>query len=1052
MKRLRKLRQNTGTCKAGIFQSRNMVYITLVILLVITVLVVPPVSRSGTLHAETMAWSVVNTPDSTNNVIVSPSEINALAAGPDGITFFAADIPHSKLYRSIDSGTGWQDISNNLVSAGATLPVWNIVTAPDNSNFVAAVTSIAGIPRQIFISTDGGDSWQNTSCPATNAISALDISANYGKYDIVAGTRTGVGSGKVYIFQGFAGWADQGFTGDVLAIKCSPDYGNDSSYAVVYADATGTYVALGVRDIPANSTNWSLWGPVEVTISGAGSSPKANQVITADLELPFDFSGQIAERRRFYVSTNDANITGNAGIYRIDDTLAYRIMSVTGTKMISSIAYYGSYNSGKLLAGEVKADPSQATVDIWFSPDPWEVCPQSACIQWQKAVKPPTGGADSGNANAQVLWGADGSRAYCGTSSANLDVAGWPNGYMTAAARDESAFSLSLDNGSIWNQLSLIDTVLSFLSDVAASPGSDVLYLASVNTNAGNTGFDSLWRSSSFPHGQIWERVYCLLSPADDIIVRINSSTAPQSVVLACRQSGDLFHSLDTGQRWNKVLPGVTITDCAYSETDGVLNIYILDGNNVRRGDYKNGIWKWGQTINTGLSTGHSITAEPGGLVVAGDASQGMVAYSIDGGNQFAKLPALPQTGNVHVIADTRILNYIILYAASDNPAGKVYGWVINETSAWMPMGAPDQQFYGLAQDNTLYCAWSDGTNSGANRTLMPEALGPPAIEWGNMTSGLTAGVIFSREPVSLKVSGGPILWAIDNRTYSASTGRLWTYMDCLSPTSQPIVAPSEVAYLYQAPTPILPEDGSLIPEDDKTEKPSDIEFKWKHPTLAVGYELVIAEDESFDNIVLHQKITPEIPPSPEWTLTSKNSPLETGKTYYWVIRVYRDANYGRGEGEWSTTMSFRTEGQQPEVPQATVEELELLYPADNAYGVSRYPSFRWSSIENVAEYEFILATDEQLNNIIIRASVPEATYVHGGQLEPGETYYWQVTTEDAISPVFHFTVSDNIAPANNTQGIRIQMVFWIAGVIVLCIIIVVLIIVFRHRKTQRTG
>jgi hypothetical protein len=276
--------------------------------------------------------------------------------------------------------------------------------------------------------------------------------------------------------------------------------------------------------------------------------------------------------------------------------------------------------------------------------------------------------------------------------------------------------------------------------------------------------------------------------------------------------------------------------------------------------------------------------------------------------------------------------------------------------------------------------------------------------------------------------------------------------MDCLSPTSQPVVAPEEVAYLYQAPTPISPENGALIPEDDETGKPSDIVFKWQHPTLAIGYELVIAEDESFDNIVLHEKIIPDIPPSPEWKLTSKNAPLETGKTYYWVIRVYRDANYGHGAGEWSTTMSFHTEGEQPEIPQSPVEKLELLYPADNAYGISRSPSFRWSSMENATEYEFIMATDEQLNNIVIRAAVPEATYVHGGQLEPDKTYYWQVTTADAASPVFRFTVTDDMAPTDSTQGIRLQMVFWIAGAIVLCIIIVVLIIVFRHKKTHQTG
>jgi photosystem II stability/assembly factor-like uncharacterized protein len=1020
------------------------------VMLLFIILLVLSISMPGTVDAGIMQWTVVSTPDNSYNVIVSPSEINFLAAAPDGMTMFAADVPHSTLYRSKDGGRSWNDITGNLTGSGAVLPVWNITTAPDNPNFVAAVTSTASVPAQVFISTDGGDTWQNSTCPAANPIGTLDISPNYGNYDIAIGTRTGTGTGRIYVFRGFGGWAEQGFTGDILAVKFSPGYGNDSSLVVAYADMTGTYLALGIRDIPANSTSWGISGPVEITINAAGSSPKANQIITADLELPSDFSGQLASHRRIYICTNDAGATGNAGVYRIDDTLIYKIMSVPGSPLISSIAFYGSYDAGKLLAGAVKADPAKATADVWFCPNPEETCPQSACIVWQKTVKPPTGGAGSGNASAQVLWSPGGDRAYCGTSSANPDVAGWPNGYHTAAARDESALSVSIDNAMTWNQISLIDTEINFLSDVAVSYNTDTVYLSSINTNAGNSGFDSVWRSTSYPPGQIWERVYCLLSPANDIILRINSSTASQSIVIACRASSDMFHSLDLGQTWNIVLPGVTITDCAHSETGGVLNLYVLDNNQVRRGDYQNGIWKWGQKVNTGLTTGHSVTARPGGIVLVGAAAQGMVAYSIDGGTEFVRLPALPASGNIHVIADTRFFNYIILYAASDAPDGQVYSWIVNETNAWTPMGTPDRQFYGLAQTETLYCAWSDGADSGANRTLMPERLGPPLIEWSNMTSGLSPGVVFTREPESLKISGAD-LWAIDNRAYSGITGRLWTYHDGLSPVPPSSTSQVDIGYLYQAPEPLLPEESALIPVDDM-QKPVAIEFRWQHPTLAVSYELWIAEDESFNEPVLKKSIVPEIPSAPRWTLSSKNSPLVAGTTYYWKVRVIRDENYGRGTGEWSATMSFKTGGTQPVQPvEQPVTAIELLTPANNSIEINGTPVFTWSSVTGVDEYEFVLATDEQLSDVIIRASVPGTTYIHGSPLDPGKTYYWQVKAgTGSPSPVFRFTVENESTPGQEPPAVNISQVLWIAGITLLCLIIIILSVLLLRKKVFR--
>ncbi len=756
--------------------------LALTITLAITTLALPAPTQAGTLQ-----WTLIDTPGNAFNVIVSPSEINFLAVAPDGITIYAIDTPHNKVYKSTNGGVAWDNITSGLTSVGAIMPAWNVAIAPDNPNIVAVVTSVGGLPRNVFFSIDGGTTWQDTSCPATSNIGALDISMNYKNYDMVIGTRTGAGGGKVYLyrFPGSGGWTDQGFTGDVLAAKFSPGYISDTSLVIVSTNPTGTYANTGIRDTSANTTNWTAWTPIEITAAGAGTSPKVNQIKTADLDLPSDFMGQAAAQRHIYISINDAGATGNAGIYRLDDTLMYKLMAVTGTKMISSIAFIGPNSTGKLLAGEVKANASLATVDTWLSPNAGAACPQATCIIWQKSIKPPTGGASSGNANAQVAWGLGGTRAYCGTSSANLDSAGWPNGYLTPLALDESAFSISPDDGRTWNQLSLIDTAINLLSDMAASVYSDTLYLASINTNAGLNGLDSLWRSTSQPPGRTWERVLCILTSSNDTIIRLSPPTqATQSVFLGVRSTSDLSYSNDKGQSWNKALPGVNITDFSVTEIGGIPTLFVLENNSIRRGEYSNQLWRWGLKVNTNLNSGHAITATSSGIVVVGDAGEGMLACSLDNGTQFAQLPPLPVPGNVHALVDTRFINNVVIYAASDAAAGKVYSWVISAVSAWLAMAAPSQSFFGLAQAGTLYCIWSNAGSSGVNRTLNPEALRAPFIEWSNMNVGLSAGVVFTREPIALKISGGVDMWAIDNRPYTANSGRLWHYCDCLTPCS----------------------------------------------------------------------------------------------------------------------------------------------------------------------------------------------------------------------------------------------------------------------------
>ena len=853
-------------------------------------------------NAGRMIWSTVETPSNALNVIVSPSEITAITAGQDGRTIYSVDAANSKVYRSDDAGASWNDLSNYLVTAGAALPAWLVAVAPDNPRFVALVTSSSSSPAQVFISSDSGQSWSDTHLPSSGNIGAIAISPNYGSYDIAVGTRaSGAGSILIYKSTGSEGnWSNQGFSGDVLAIKFSPNYRADPSLAVLYATNAGTFFNVGIHDLNANTTNWtSLYNgnPTEVAVGGAGTSPKASQVITGDLELPLDYSGQAPAMCRAYISVDSSG--GNAGVFRIDGNTVYQLMNAQSNKRISSIAYRGTYMSGKLLVGEVLGDSARAIVLTWTTDAP-NTCPATC---WFQTEKPPTGAGTSGYGNAQVAWSPDGSRAYCGTSSAPLNgPSAWPSAYLSGTPLDESAFSVSGDNGKTWNQLSLIDTQISSLSDVAISYDSSTVYLSSLN----NTGhhLDSIWRSSDQLSGKSWERVLCFPSTASDIILRMNNLGNDQAIFFAARGTDDLRQSQDYGQTWQSQLPGMPIADFSVTSINNIRFVYVLGTTSlIRKGNASSLIPQWSQQVATNLASSHTIFATPTGvIVVGGDASDNRVAFSTDGGIFFSTTAALPVAGHIHAIADYRLANAFIIYAASDTAGSDIYALVPGAVP-WNPMGAANTGFWGLAQNGTLYGAAA----TSVARTLQPETLGPPAIEWSDLNQGLPPGVVFSREPVSLKLSPGINLWAIDNRPYGyqSNIGRLWTYCDCLSPGVQytpPAPPPKEV--LFGAPLPTEPRPDDLVPVFVNSNSIADITFQWMHRTTAIAYEIWVAKDGDFSQIVLKKTITPSNRTSPSWTLTDKKG-LEQGKTYYWKVRVVQAETGEKGTGDWSEMLPF---------------------------------------------------------------------------------------------------------------------------------------------------
>jgi hypothetical protein len=500
----------------------------------------------------------------------------------------------------------------------------------------------------------------------------FDISPDYGgKRDIAVATTDGLGGGRLFVVKstGFSGWQDQKVTTatntsadinlgsvDFFAVKFSPSYASDASLAVVFADAGvistscnttdpgGTWYNVAHRDIDQNATMDWAFGHYNAPATSAApgievkdptwpvaSSPSYKTLNQADLELPSDFSGQAASLRRAYISLDafvgcGSNCVATAksdcardGIFRIDDTTVYTLMDThsTNDKSIYSIAYFGTYASGKLLAGERMGFPCSATVPTWFTDSP-TTCPVPC---WYPCLKCPTGaacqptpcctiGSHCGVGAAIVAWAPQGNLAYALTSSAvrKTIYSWWTDLYYIEVAslgvksgnppvcNDESALSISRNNGETWNQVSLIDTVITKFTDIAPSPDCKTVYVASVyncspvtsctvtvsanltcsavngcnvtyttptKDSCGNTiktftltqdtpcSYDLSNCTCTFPSISIAGTVHCACSTCDNCTVNFSASVTDQKVVT------------NNGTAAFKIVPIIASVDCA---------------------------------------------------------------------------------------------------------------------------------------------------------------------------------------------------------------------------------------------------------------------------------------------------------------------------------------------------------------------------------------------------------------------------------------------------------------------------------------------------------
>jgi hypothetical protein len=661
--------------------------------------------------------------------------------------------------------------------------VYQVAMAPDNPSFFV-VTSDNGTlgngPKEVWVTQNSGAAWNQTNLAIllgnTETIRSIDVSVDYGgTRDIAVGTVTGTGAGRLFVVKssGFSSWRAQTITAlgtgfDFFAVKFSPSYASDASLAVVFADNTtvsgacpaadgisqgATWYNIALRDLDRNDVlDWAIHSFPGVEVRDAtwavAASPNYLQINKAMLQLPSDFSGQAASLRRAYISLDAFVACDTAkpdcardGIFRIDDTTPYTLMDThsQNNKSIYSIAYFGTYASGKLLAGERMGFPCSAYVPTWFTDSP-TTCPIPC---WYPCLKCPTGAANQAGCTAAqcgigaalVFWAPQGNLAYAATGSAAaltgatwfshlwwINIPGVGSFGTPVVCRDESAVSVSRNNGETWNQISLIDTRISKFTDVAPTPDCKTIYLASVNNCdvtaiepdlAACCGFDSVWRTSFNPDvvapftpnpvGTVWERVFTHVTAPD--CTQLQTNYALLRVVPYCADpTGEIVAwaayngehnaaaginfanghgvaawSPDFGDYWAMLTPRNSVQDfCFESRT---VMYFLSPTGLVQKMPYTGTAWSSAlPSVDSLMALGaHTIAAYPEGKVLVGAASTMNFAvmattfcnnFNTDNPSFASGLIAGGTGGgNVHVAFDPNYKDNSTIYIGSDSYA-----------------------------------------------------------------------------------------------------------------------------------------------------------------------------------------------------------------------------------------------------------------------------------------------------------------------------------------------------------------------------------------------
>ena len=740
----------------------------------------------------------------------------------DGVTY---DLEPGVMFKSTDVGESW---------SGITLPddadsVRLVAVAPGDSDIVA----ITANHILVYITTDGGTTWGDLEFTGVSdgvindiAISAESAGINYIALAARDGTlaevwRYNIGSASPSWTGISATGADFESANTTAAVAFSPNFPSDQVMAVVTCVADNITTTTDYVKLQLWSENQDVWNGFDGYPAAIVDDDGITGLGAASISLDPEYLGSDDAMRMAFIGLTvlgDSDAQDESGIHRMDDT-THKALKTGATVDIHSIAFDGS---------TVVAGRHGTNTAVWRCADPLATSPS---IKGASSLKRP------GGQNSVVV-------AWAGT-----DV-------VAATSGDESAFAVSTNDGKAFNDISLIDTTLTTMTDVAVSPDGSVVYMAT------DDGEDvSLWRSAAS-----WQRVLSIQDKAG-FIIRL-APDDPDVVYIADKGTTSIYYSGDGGtERWQARTSRYPVQDLAVETDSDVAYVLIAADGKVSKSS--NAGFTWGTSKSSKLSGGNMIVSLGEDALLAAS-NDGYVSYSSDGGDSFTKIGKKVGDTSADVVAiASGVADGDYIYTGLENPNKDIYRWQLGTSTSWSSIyeDVGTSNVTGMVLfDKVLYALVSDGTD---NNTVL-RSLDPTDAVSVSWSSAPKDDVAFDIEPQGLRVTGGSAkMWAIDT-----VNDALYSYTDTLAVLGPELVGPAQGFEVG-----INPVSGYTM----------DVTFSWEKPSDRVtNYELRLAFDSGFDEVA--KKLYPESTSSTVGYVVGHSATgvfdLMPGDTYYWKVRV----------------------------------------------------------------------------------------------------------------------------------------------------------------------
>jgi len=643
----------------------RVLYMLIAVALAISLFITAAPAQQVSASPGLSEWSGVSTPTADGWVLAPESNIIDYALASAGEVAYAVaygyDENHAnedyRLLKSDDGAATWTDLTDKLDDVIDPDDLGNdyieelvlVATNWEDPDFVAVAVwwwdndGVAYYLNVLF-STDGGETFIDVGeaedggfyFDDANEVSDLVVSYEVdGERDIAIGgmdnsgnsalfrcTVTGDSAGAWEDATDHDGWDDNGaFTSWVVTdLIFSPSWETDRTIlAVTVEDYSGVddycygavYLQSGVWGEASAAWNEDAGFAPAVLVIEDGYIPSwlvnFDARAISGVSLPLDYSGTDTDTRVCWVWVNyyDGTFDMSQGeIFRVrDDAVDSVDTQIMDMPWLTNVSYLGTIAEGKAIAGVLaESQPYPLTpsdldkeccegVQVYRNAGitNMEIC----CLEWDKACKPPTG------LFAMAVSYVSEDKAYAVALDGVFDDG--ITGY------DESAWSVSFDDGNTWNQLSLIDTQIDYLSDVAASPDGDKMFLVSVNYGE-SCGCDSVWlKADTLPEAEgysgKWLRTWCgQLESNEGLLELALEETIGGTIYLIDAWTDNVYwNDLETLGCWTRLGPlsSGTISGHVY-QSDGITPI---EGAEVYADLIDGGYGMWATTASDGSYT-----------------------------------------------------------------------------------------------------------------------------------------------------------------------------------------------------------------------------------------------------------------------------------------------------------------------------------------------------------------------------------------------------------------------------------------------------------------